>query len=192
MSTPPEALDIALTLAKELEQRDVPYAIGGALAYGIWGIPRATNDVDLNVFVGPEELPPVFEALRVLNAQVDVERFTSEAIERGMFECWAGPIRIDVFTPSIEFANEAERTRALRQIDGERVYFLSAEALSVFKLLFFRPKDLVDLERLLAVQRENLDAAYVRQQLVQMMGESDERVLAWDSLVSSYLEQNRG
>lgn len=61
--------------------------------------------------------------------------------------------------------------------------FLSMEALAVFKMLFFRPKDLLDLERLLAVAPE-LDRAYVRSELVAMMGEDDQRVARWDALAS--------
>lgn len=57
------------------------------------------------------------------------------------------------------------------------------EALAVFKMLFFRPKDLLDLERLLAVAPE-LDRPYVRNELVAMMGEDDVRVARWDALAS--------
>ncbi|MHB1846249.1 MAG: hypothetical protein ACYCWW_15610 [Deltaproteobacteria bacterium] len=43
--------------------RGIPYAVGGALAYSFWGIPRATLDVDLNVFVRDERWEEVFSAL---------------------------------------------------------------------------------------------------------------------------------
>ncbi|HEX6239585.1 MAG TPA: hypothetical protein VFZ61_01780, partial [Polyangiales bacterium] len=63
--------------------------------------------------------------------------------------------------------------------------FLSPEALCVFKLLFFRPKDLVDLERLIEVQAGALDTGYVRAELAKLMGEHDERVQRWDQLTSA-------
>ena len=47
------------------------------------------------------------------------------------------------------------------------VLILSVEAVAVFKLLFFRSKDVADLERLIAVRPE-LDRAYVRRWLVAM------------------------
>lgn len=59
---------------------------------------------------------------------------------------------------------------------------LSAEALAIFKLLFFRGKDVVDLERLVATQRDRMDLAYVRRWMVDMMGDDDERVAKWDEL----------
>ena len=94
-------------------------------------------------------------------------------------------MRIDLFTPSIPFAWEAART--LRRVDSPlgAMNFLSAEAMAIFKLLFFRPKDRVDLEKLIAVQGPDLDTAYVRRWVADMMGEDDERVVAWDEMVSA-------
>lgn len=93
-------------------------------------------------------------------------------------------MRIDVFLPSIPFSLEAARTRVRVTDDaGWSGWFLSAESVAVFKLLFFRGKDIVDLERLVAA-RDSLDRDYVRRWIVDMMGEDDERVQRWDALVS--------
>jgi hypothetical protein len=105
-----------------------------------------------------------------------------------MFEAKAGPMRVDVFLPSIPFAFEAERTRRRQTLEGEQIWVLSAEAIAIFKLLFFRPKDVIDLERLVAVQGTNIDVSYVRRHMVEMMGEDDERVRRWDALVEQHGE----
>lgn len=96
-----------------------------------------------------------------------------------------GFYRIDVFTPSIDFSREAERTRVRHEIAGCSAWFLSAEAIAIFELLFFRTKDIGDIERLVAVRPE-IDHAYVRRQIVTMMGEGDERVAEWDRIVREY------
>ena len=57
----------------------------------------------------------------------------------------------------------------------------------MFKLLFFRGKDRVDLERLIAVRPE-LDRGYVRRWIVEMMGDADERVAAWDEMVERFAD----
>jgi hypothetical protein len=49
-------------------------------------------------------------------------------------------------------------------------------------MLFFRPKDLVDISRLLEVHRPPLDVLFVRRWLVDMVGSSDVRVMKWDEL----------
>jgi hypothetical protein len=180
---PTDAFDLALLVGAKLGAAQVPYAIGGALAYGQYGIPRATNDVDINIFLEPSALGPALEVLRSAGLAFDSNAAIRDAMATGMFEAHIGPFRLDVFTPSVAFSWEAERTRRTFKIDGHEVCFLSPESLCVFKLLFFRGKDLVDLERLVTVMGSALDTAYVRRHIVEMMGEEDPRTSAWDKLV---------
>jgi hypothetical protein len=189
MTPPEDAFGAGLQIADALESHGVSYALGGALAYGQYGIPRATNDVDVNVFVEVESLEPVFSALRSLGISVDDAAARDHASAEGMFEVHLGDFRVDVFTPSIEFSWEAERTRVRRTIDGVGVWFLSAEALCVFKMLYFRGKDVVDLERLIAVQGSAVDSAYVRARIAEMVGEQDPRVETWDRLLAEHLQR---
>lgn len=186
MTAPADAFEAGLWIARALESRGVPYALGGAHAYGQYGVPRATNDVDVNVFVDPGALAPVFSALRDVGIEVDAAAARRDAEREGLFVTRIGGFRVDVFTPSIDFSWEAARTRIEHVVEGERVWFLAPEALCVFKLLFFRGKDVVDLERLIAVQGEALDRAYVRARIVEMMGEDDPRVATWDRLWSEH------
>lgn len=55
--------------------------------------------------------------------------------------------------------------------------------LACFKLLFFRPKDL--LERLVGAA-QSLDVARVRALIAEAMGDDDERVRAWDDIVRRF------
>lgn len=188
MTLPPRtAAEAARVIADALRERGLPHAIGGALALGVAGVPRGTQDVDLNVFVGSEQVPDVVAALRALGIELDPASAMDAARTDGMFiGVWDG-MRIDVFVPSIPFSHEAASTRVTVRVDGWEGSFLSAEAIAVFKLLFFRLKDRVDLERLVAVRGDRLDRAYIRQWIVDMMGEDDERVLAWDALCARAL-----
>jgi hypothetical protein len=34
------AAELAVALAEQLERAGIPYAVGGAIAYGFWGNPR--------------------------------------------------------------------------------------------------------------------------------------------------------
>lgn len=176
------AADVAQTLASALERENIPYAIGGALALAVAGVPRGTADVDLNVFLERDRLAEVFRVLATAGVEIDEVAATARADHDGMFVGRCEGMRIDVFMPSIPFASEARRTR-IRVTDdnGWSGWFLSAEALAVFKLLFFRGKDMVDLERLVAVRPE-LDGTYVRERIVEMMGEDDARTRRWDEI----------
>jgi hypothetical protein len=178
-----DALSLAVELGRLLDAAGLPYAIGGALALGIHGVSRSTQDVDVNVFVQPEELERLLDVLSANGVSVDRSKARSEGLNEGVFFTWAGSTRIDVFLPSIDLSWEALRTRVSVSVDDQPTWFLSAEMLSCFKLLFFRPKDLVDLERLVAVNRA-LDVTRVRELIVGAMGPDDERVRAWDNIVS--------
>jgi hypothetical protein len=183
---PFNAAEVGLSLARALEAAGIPYALGGALAYGVWALPRATKDVDLNLFVDAEHLSGALDALSSAGVAFKRDEAVRLAAEDGMFIGWVGACRIDVFTPSIPFSWEALETRVQVETGGTRVWFLSAEALSFFKMMFFRGKDLVDLERLIGSQGKKLNAPYVRDWLVATMGEDDERVRKWDELCATF------
>jgi hypothetical protein len=180
---PNDSAEAGLAIAQALEAAEISYALGGALALGAHGVPRGTLDVDVNVFCQEHEIPLVIECLRAIGIEIDPEAALARTRRDGMFVGrWAG-MRIDVFVPSIPFSHEAENTRVrLTDTAGHAVYFLTAEAIAVFKLLFFRPKDIADLERLHAVQGADLDGDYVRRWIVEMMGSEDERVRTWDRI----------
>lgn len=183
---PLAAVTNALRIATELEAREIPYAIGGAIAWGIWAAPRGTVDVDLDVFVDSADQARVIDALIAAGVELDIDEATVRAVRDGMYVGRLGGMRIDVFLPCIPFYAEAERTRVRLSTHGQPAWYLSAETTCVFKLLFFRGKDIVDLERLIAVQGPRLDHAYVRRWMVEMMGEYDERVVRWDQLVRDF------
>ena len=185
LGAPADPIEAALRVASALDEAEIPYALGGALAYGLWAVPRATVDVDINVFVEPDALDGALDALIRAGVQLDRAAAYAGAVRDGMFVGRFGPFRIDVFTPSIPFSREAERTRVRQRLGGREAWFLSAESIAVFKLLFFRGKDIVDLERLVAT-RATLDVARVRAHIVEMMGADDERVARWDQLVAAF------
>lgn len=181
-----DAFVAAWAVADALERAGLPYAIGGAMAYNLWSVPRATKDVDVNVFVDTARLGEVLRALHAAGVDLDDDAARRGHSDGGYFVGHLGPVRVDVFTPSIPFSWEAEKTRVRATLDGVEHWFLSAEATAVFKLMFFRGKDIVDLERLVATQGEKLDHAYVHAWIAEMMGEDDPRTLTWDDLVRRF------
>lgn len=184
MADPTLSADVsgaALRVARALELAGKPYAIGGAIALTMHGYVRATDDVDINVFCPPEELPAVLALFSGLGLRFDAAQVAQDAEREGWFTVWDGAIAVDVFVPSIDFSWEALRSRVKLPFLGESAWFLSAEALCVFKLLFFRTKDLADLEQLVLTATA-LDRDLVRSTISRLMGEGDARVRAWDDI----------
>lgn len=176
-------VDTVVALIDVFQEGDIPYAFGGAIALSAWSEPRATTDVDLNIWVDDEGLSGALDRLEAAGVAFARDQATSDAKHRGMFQGRHGGYRIDVFVPSVPFYDEALSRRAPVNLAGRDTWVLSAECLAVFKMLFFRPKDIVDVARLLEVSSANLDVSFVREHLVDMMGDDDERVAKWDELV---------
>lgn len=180
------AFEVASMLARALDAGGIPYAIGGAIALGVWSDPRSTYDVDINLFVEGAELERAFDVLEGAGVVLDRQRALAAAADGDVIVGRLAGMRVDVFAPSIPFSFEAMRTRRrVRGPLGEAAY-LSPEASAVFKLLFFRAKDLVDVEKLLVVQGDAIDRAYIRRWLVEMMGDDDDRITAWDAMCARH------
>ena len=75
------AVEAAQRIADALEGAGLPYAIGGALALAIAGVPRGTADVDINVFVPEERVPDAIAVLAKLGIEIP-EAATTQARER--------------------------------------------------------------------------------------------------------------
>ncbi len=172
-------------LVDALERSGIAYALGGAVAYSAWAEPRATRDVDVNLGVPPERLDEGFAVLESVGVALDRRQARVEAAARGMFVGRLGAYRVDVFVPSVPFYDEALHRRVRSRIAGRDTWILSADTLAVFKMLFYRPKDVADVGRLLEIQRGRLDTAFVRHWLIEMLGPDDERIATWDRLVAA-------
>jgi len=180
--TPTTPAELAIVLAHALAKAGIPYAVGGAVAYGFWGAARGTQDLDLNVFLAAEQAEPAIEVLRQAGVRLDPHEALDSARVRGDARGFFGDMPVDVFFLSIPLhRSAAARTVAVTML-GRPLQILSAEDIVVLKLLFFRGKDLVDVERVLAVQGRLLDRTYIRRWLVDCVGEEDSRVLKWDRL----------
>jgi hypothetical protein len=179
-------LDVLTTLIDTLEGAGFPYALGGAIAYSAWAEPRATRDVDLNVWVDLQDLDRALAALERAGVRVDRLTAVQSARERGMFVGHCGVYRVDVFIPSVPFYDEALARRRRVPLAGHDTWVLSPECLVVFKMLFYRPKDLADVGRVLDIMGAEFDHGFVRHWLVCMLGEADERVVTWDRLVAEH------
>lgn len=182
MSDQSSAAEVAQELAQALEQRGQEYALGGAIALGYWGTPRGTVDVDVTVFVSPREPASCVQLLREIGCQVDTAEAMGLLQEHGFCHARYRGVRVDVFLPIVPFYGEARRRRARVRLGDQDIMVWSAEVLAVFKMMFFRRKDLADVEEILRVQGESLDRNWIRSQLVEMYGRRDPRISYWDEL----------
>jgi hypothetical protein len=175
------AHEVALRLASCLDNDGIPYGIGGALALGALGAPRATKDVDITIFVPEAELPRAFDALERAGLMFDRAAAARDVARIGLFKARSGRMIVDIFLSAHPQYDAMQARRVSIEVEGGRLWFLSAEDLCLHKLIYGRPKDLIDLERLIAV-RPDMDLAYVRSWMVRMIPAGDHRFAALDDL----------
>jgi hypothetical protein len=182
---PPEINEVARRLADALEDAGIPYALGGAIAYAYWGAARGTKDVDINVFVAAEAASNALQVLHAAGLKMNLVAAGEQAAERGDVRAHFEDVPVDLFFDSIPFHASAAMRAVAQPFMGRPAQVLSAEDITVLKLLFNRPKDHLDVERLVALQGPRLDRAYVRRWLVDCVGEDDLRVKRWDALTTA-------
>lgn len=168
-----------VAIHQSLTGAKLPHAFGGALALA-WcvGDPRATRDVDVNVFINEEDAAMLRDALPAgvrLSAEV-----ISTLARDGQVRVWWDDTPVDIFLNSTSL-HELAATRAQWEVFGQtRMPFLSCLDTATFKAFFNRTKDWSDLEEMWKAGR--LDVPSVRQTLVDALGESDERIRTLDHL----------
>jgi hypothetical protein len=177
---------VARRIADALEQAGVPYAMGGAIALGLHAPPRATNDVDLNIFLDAGEAGPGLDALEKAGCSFDRNAAMESARAIGEFKAsWRG-MRVDVFVSSIDLHTKARGRVRTALLGGRPLKVLAPEDLAVLKLLYFRPKDIMDVELLVAFAGKTLDLDTIRTDLVAEVGDDDPRVDRWDEIVRQF------
>ena len=154
---PTDTVEVARQIAAALDAAGCEYALGGALALGFWSEPRSTLDVDLTLFILPSEPSRCVRLLQNIGCSVRANEAIQSLSEHGFCQVEFGTRRIDVFLPIIPFYEHARLRRRQVMLGGQPIMIWDAETLCVFKMMFFRRKDVADAEQLLRVQGDRLD-----------------------------------
>jgi hypothetical protein len=146
-----------LQLHAHLDVAGFDHAFGGALALAFCTAePRATRDIDLNVFVGVERLDDLLAALPDGVEVTDKEHRL--LLRDGQARLWWDGTPLDLFLSNHPFHDRAEVNRRVVPFAGiDDLPVLACPDLAVFKTFFARPKDAVDIATMAAVGSVDLD-----------------------------------
>lgn len=156
------SLESALrSVIQVLDQRSIPYAVMGGLAVRVYAIPRFTNDVDLTISLGRDELPALFEALRSINCEIPPPYWTGWLdsvaglpLFKAVFIGSERSVEIDLFVAETKFQQSLIQRRQRIQVGTEQIAFVSPEDLILLKLIASRPRDLIDVQDILFTMGE--------------------------------------
>jgi hypothetical protein len=127
--------------------------------------------VDVNVFTGTER------SKEVLAAMPEGVQFSGESLEKlerdGQVRLYWGITPVDIFLSVLPFHDRAQAMVRLVPFEGHTIPILGCTALAVFKAMFARPRDWVDIEAM--VEARSLDLDEAKRWVIEMVGE-DPRV----------------
>ena len=166
-------LSVLLQITATLEQTNIPYALVGSFASSIHGMYRSTADIDILAQIEPQQVRPLFEALR--NSFYLDEHAIRDAVDHGRsFNAihFDSVFKVDIFVAKgDEFALAQLNRRQLRFISPDRedsVYVATAEDTILAKLLWYIAGHEIsnvqwsDVLGVLATSRNTLDYEYLR------------------------------
>lgn len=159
-------------IAEALDRSGIPWALGGALALAYaTREPRGTRDIDINVFVSSERSDDVFTAMPTGVSHSAADRRAVENDDQ--VRLWWDGTPVDLFFASAPFHLEVAHRCRVVPFAEHSIRVLSPEDLAVFKAMFDRSKDWLDIETM--NESGALDVTTAAERLHQLLGD-DERV----------------
>jgi len=172
-------LEVVTEVHDALDTAGLRHAFGGAFAL-LWctGEPRATVDIDINVFARPSEALYVVDSLPdgVDASAKDIDVFAHD----GQVRLFLDGIPLDLFLSTSDFHGDVQIRSTTHDLAGRTLPFLSCNDLAVFKAFFNRRKDWADIEEMLRAGR--IDFAYVAGTLARYLGPDDGRIAELDQV----------
>jgi hypothetical protein len=155
-----EVRAVAVRLIELLEGEGIAYAFMGGIVVPVWGIPRATYDVDVTLLADDAAVRRFLRAAKQLGFEVDPPFETGfrdrlSGMDKLRVEWWtegSRRVEVDVFLVTTAYQQAAFARRVRVRIDDREMWVLGPADLILHKLVAGRPKDLADVQNILAVQ----------------------------------------
>jgi len=156
-----ELIDLVATVC---EEPDLPYAIGGSMASMTYGEFRLTNDIDVVVSMGADDVPRFLARFPFPEYYHD-EHAALEAVRTGgQFNVilTREALKIDIHVAADEIARrQVSRARRLKAPSGRLASFSPPEELILKKMVYFdfsaSEKQLRDIAGMLRIGRDDID-----------------------------------
>ncbi len=175
-------------LEETFAKAEIPHAFGGAIAFAYYGEPRVTIDVDINVFVRPEQAQKVFAVLSPLGVTAH-DTALSETERDGQIRLRWGRTPVDLFFAYDAFHDHAATRIRMVPFGEISIPILAPEDLLVCKTVFDRRKDWIDIDQILALTAGDLDIDDVRRWVTRIVGADDPRLAKLNGAIAEILDR---
>lgn len=168
------ALDDVVTV---LVESGIAYALIGGLATGYRSRPRYTRDIDLILDIPQIAIPAVLEALHDRGFEFDSRAVIEDFTRHSMAVLWRDGVRLDWLKPILPVYRHVLDQARLEPGPTVAIRVATAEGLILLKLLAFRLQDQTDIESLVAANRDDLDADWIKREWQTIFDLDDPRML---------------
>lgn len=163
-STLPAAFGAALqSLTSWLEAEHVPYVTIGGVAVSLLAQPRATQDIDVVIWLERERWESFLLAGEAYGFTPRINDALNFAVRSRviLLQYQNGGVSLDLSCGALPFEREMIERATTLNIGALNLKMPTPEDLIVTKSIAQRPKDIADIEALLSIH-QNLDVAYIR------------------------------
>lgn len=172
-----------VALVSFLDKECIPYMAIGGIAGLLWGVERATFDVDITIWASGREDELALRLAKTFASRApDAAGFVRET---GVLPVKIGDIPADIVFGRLPYEHTALGRAAKVRIGGRKIRVCTAEDLILHKIISDRPKDLEDVRELARLRGKKLDRAYL-DPLVKGLASDLARPAIWETY-SSYL-----
>jgi predicted nucleotidyltransferase len=174
-----------VAIERAFTEARIPHAFGGAQALAYYGSVRATQDIDVNVFLPADEAERVFAVLSGLGAAASNPGLRRLALRDEQVRVLWEDTPIDLFFAYDPLHQSSLERRRRVDFYGDPIHILSAEDLITYKATFDREKDWRDIAGIIFASEQPLDFDYVREWLRKIDGPEGSRLARLERLIES-------
>jgi hypothetical protein len=172
-----------------LDANGIPYMLTGSLASSMYGIPRATNDIDIVISATREQVLAVVQLFQRVGLTVAQEAAVAALRNKTQFNVIDFPrgLKVDLIVrKDRDFSVTEFDRRETHEVEGMRLTIATPEDVLLAKLEWAKMGDserqLVDAAGIVKVQGEALDMDYV-ERWVEDLGLQQQWLAARDKAV---------
>ena len=139
--------ELLKSLSKSLIKNNIPYMIIGGQAALLYREPRFTNDIDITLGIGIEEVHKLFNLCKEIELMILVDNPDDFILQTMVLPTYdnLSNLKIDFIFSSTLYEHEAISRANIITLDGTDIYFCSLEDIIILKIFAGRPRDIEDV-----------------------------------------------